>query len=410
MNKFVKKYFLVISASLLIFILLVIAITIPYFNKPKASKPEPPTTHTAYKINVDSLEVHTGKVINNENLGVLLSPYVSVQTIDRIARTTRDIFDVRKMKAGHPYARICKKDSTHKTLYFIYEINEIEFVVYDFRDSLKVYTDKKKVSTRVRTARGEISSSLWNAFAEGKLDMNLGMNMADVYAWTIDFYGLQKGDWFKVMYEEVLVDDVPIGADRILGSVFHSEGKDFFAFYFVESGKGDYFDEAAQSLRRSFLKAPLKFSRISSRFTKSRMHPILRIARPHFGVDYAAPRGTPVVALGDGRVVEAGWHGGFGRLISVRHNTIYTTSYAHLSRIETGIKPGVHVSQGEVIGYVGSSGLSTGAHLDFRVYKNGSPTDPLKMISPPAKPVEKVNVANYQKMVAKMKQQLDTIH
>ncbi len=411
MRKISIKPIGLISLVILLLLILIIVFFFPHFINKKPDTETPfVKPRFAYKINLENLDIQYGKVTTNQNLAAILSPYISAQLIDRIARTTTGLFDVRKIKAGHSYARIVKKDSTRKTLYFIYEINEIEFIVYDFCDTLKVFKDKKKVAKRIKTAKGQINSSLWNAFSEGKLDMNLGMNMADVYAWTVDFYGLQKGDGFKVIYEEVLVDSIPIGADRILASVFTSNGKDYYAFYFEQSGKGDYFEDKAQSLRRSFLKAPLKFSRISSRFTKSRMHPILRIARPHFGVDYAAPRGTPVVSLGDGRVVSAGWHGGYGRLISIRHNTVYTTSYAHLSKIESRIKPGAHVSQGEVIGYVGSSGLSTGAHLDFRVYKNGSPTDPLKMESPPAKPVETVNIPNYQKLVSRMKLQLDSIH
>jgi murein DD-endopeptidase MepM/ murein hydrolase activator NlpD len=314
---------------------------------------------------------------------------------------------VRKIRSGAKYALVLSKDSVPKTQYFIYEINDVDFVVYDFRDSLKVYRDKKKVTKVVKTAAGTITSSLWNAFAEKRLDMNLGMSLADVYAWTVDFYGLQKGDHFKVIYEEYSVPDAVVTTDRILASVFTSEGRDYYAFYFEQAGKGEYFDEQGQSLRRSFLKAPLRFSRISSRFTKSRMHPILRIARPHFGVDYAAPRGTPVVSLGDGRVVEAGWHGGFGRFISIRHNSVYTSTYAHLSGYEKGIKPGARVSQGQTIGYVGSSGLSTGAHLDFRVYKNGAPTDPLRMESSPADPVKPAVMKRYLEQVAKMKADLD---
>jgi murein DD-endopeptidase MepM/ murein hydrolase activator NlpD len=226
--------------------------------------------------------------------------------------------------------------------------------------------------------------------------------LADVYAWTIDFYGLQKGDNFTVTYEEVYVEQKMIGIDKILASRFQHNGKDFFAYRFEQNGKGEFFDEKGQSLQRSFLKAPLKFSRISSRFSKSRMHPILRIARPHYGVDYSAPKGTPVVALGDGRVQEVTYKGGYGKFVSIRHNSVYTTTYAHLSGYARGIKAGMHVSQGQVIGYVGSTGLSTGPHLDFRVYKNGSPTDPLRMESPPAKPVEAANMNNFLKLVQKM--------
>ena len=391
----------------LLFIILIIGFLIP-LQKEKGELSKPlPVKDFVYKIKTDSLNVRYGKVGSNQNLSSILAPLVSNQLIDRIAKETKAIFDVRKIRSGAKYAFVLSRDSVPKARYFIYEINDVDFVVYDFRDSLKVYRDKKKVTKVVKTATGIISSSLWNAFAENKLDLNLGMSMADVYAWTVDFYGLQKGDHFKVLYEEYSVPDGVATTDRILASVFASGGKDFYAFYFEQAGRGEYFDENGQSLRRSFLKAPLRFSRISSRFTKSRIHPILRIARPHFGVDYAAPRGTPVVALGEGRIAEVGWHGGYGRFISIRHNTVYTTTYAHLSGYEKGIRPGVRVGQGQTIGYVGSSGLSTGAHLDFRVYKNGAPTDPLRMESPPADPVKQAYMKAYLLLVEKMKKDLD---
>jgi len=392
---------------LLLAIVLIIGFLIPY-----QTEMEPPLLPAVakstfvYKINIDSLEIQYGKVESNQNLSTLLSPYLSPQRIDRIARESRSVFDVRKVRSGNKYARIYTRGTDSKTAYFIYEIDPIHFVVYDLRDSLRIYTDKKKVTTHVKHAEGTISTSLWNAFVDNNLDINLGLKMSDVYAWTIDFYGLQKGDRFKVVYEELYVDDVMIGIDRILGAVFTSSGKDFYAFYFDQMGKGEYFDDEGKSLRRSFLKAPLKFSRISSRFSRARMHPILRISRPHFGVDYAAPRGTPVVSLGDGRVLEVGWHGGYGRFVSIRHNTVYTSTYAHLSKYAAGIKTGIHVQQGQVIGYVGSSGLSTGAHLDFRVYKNGSPTDPLKLESPSSQPVNQKDIVKFRETVARMKQEL----
>jgi len=362
---------------------------------------------TAYRIKLDSLEVIHGRVAPDQNLSTLLSSYISGRLIDKIARETRGVFDVRRIKAGNNYARIVTKDSLHRTLYFIYELNPIDFVVYDFRDSLRVYLDKKSVTRLVKTSTGIIKSSLWNCFVENKLDVNLGMALSDVYAWTVDFYGLQKGDNFKVIYEEVYVDNNLVGIDRILASKFQSNGKDYYAYYFDQGMNGAYFDENGQSLQRSFLKAPLKFSRISSRFSRSRMHPILRIARPHFGVDYSAPRGTPVVALGDGHVNEVGFHGGYGRFISIRHNSVYTTTYAHLSRYAKGLKSGNHVQQGQVIGFVGSSGLSTGPHLDFRVYCNGSPTDPLKLVSPPSKPVDQKDLPRFKQLAAKLNVQLN---
>jgi murein DD-endopeptidase MepM/ murein hydrolase activator NlpD len=402
----IKAYSLITLFTVLVIIAVTGIFLYVQREAPIRSVISPPLPPVMYGIRLDSMDFVSGSVASKQNLSTILAAYVPDGMIDRIAKETKEIFDVRKIKAGNRYSRIFSKDSLKRTLFFIYEINPIDFVVYDFRDSLKVYKEKKKVTRLIKTATGTIKSSLWNCFVENRLDVNLGLALSDVYAWTIDFYGLQKGDNFTVIYEEIFVDNKMIGIDRILASKFQNSGKDFYAYHFEQQGKGSYFDENGQSLQRSFLKAPLKFSRISSRFSRSRMHPILRIARPHFGVDYSAPRGTPVVALGDGHVKEAGFHGGFGRFISIRHNSVYTTTYAHLSGYAKGLKTGMHVQQGQVIGYVGSSGLSTGPHLDFRVYHNGSPTDPLKLESPPAKPVDGQDMDRYRKLVAKMNVEL----
>jgi murein DD-endopeptidase MepM/ murein hydrolase activator NlpD len=401
------RTYAVIAVFVVLAVIAMIGIAIYYQRearlKPAAPAPTPPV---AYGIRLDSMSITYSTVTNNQNLSALLSADLPGGMIERIAKETKDIFDVRKIKAGNRVARVHSKDTSKRMLYFVYEINAIDFVVYDFSDSLMVYKGKKKVTRLVRTAEGTITSSLWNCFVENKLDVNLSLALSDVYAWTVDFYGLQKGDNFRVIYEELFVDNKMVGIDRILASKFQSNGRDFYAYNFEQEGKSAYFDENGQSLQRSFLKAPLKFSRISSRFSRSRMHPILRIARPHFGVDYSAPRGTPVVALGDGNINQLGFHGGFGRFISIRHNSVYTTTYAHLSGYAKGLKSGSHVQQGQVIGYVGSSGLSTGAHLDFRVYRNGAPTDPLKLESPPAKPVEAKDLARFKQLVEKMNMDL----
>ena len=363
----------------------------------------------AYNIKLDSLEIRYGKVGKNQSLSGLLSPCISAVLIDKIAKGTGDVFEVKKMHSGNTCAWITSKDSARRTLYFIYEINSIEFVVYDFRDSLKVYRDKKKVNVAVKTASGSISGSLWKTFEDLGLNINLALDLSEVFAWTVDFYGLQNGDSFKVIYEEMYVDGRMIGIDRILSAWFRTGEKDYYAFLWEDKGKKAWFDENGQSLQRSFLKAPLRFSRISSRFSRSRMHPILRIARPHFGVDYAAPRGTPVEALGEGRITEAGWKGGYGRFIAIRHNSMFSTTYAHLSGYAENIRPGIHVNQGQVIGYVGSSGLATGPHLDFRVYKNGSPVDPLHLESPPADPIPASFLPQFMILVARWKPRLDQI-
>jgi murein DD-endopeptidase MepM/ murein hydrolase activator NlpD len=230
---------------------------------------------------------------------------------------------------------------------------------------------------------------------ESGADPNMAVALANIYQWTIDFYAIQKGDSFKAIYEELSVDGRPISIGEIHSAVFNHNGKEYYAHRFEQDNVTDYFDGNGQNLRKEFLKAPLKFSRISSKFSNSRMHPILRIRRPHHGVDYAAPKGTPVHTIGNGTVVKASYAGGAGRLVNIRHSNGYSTSYMHLAGFGPRIRPGASVSQGQVIGYVGSSGLSTGAHLDFRVYKNNVAMDPLKIESPPALPVNAKYIASF---------------
>jgi murein DD-endopeptidase MepM/ murein hydrolase activator NlpD len=278
-------------------------------------------------------------------------------------------------------------DAKNQLRYFVYSINDTSYVIFDFRDSLHVHTDAKEVVRSLKSISGVINSSLWTTMQESGADPNLAVALANIYQWSIDFYAIQKGDSFKAIYEQLIVDGKPISIGEIHSAVFNHNGKDYYAYRFEQGNVTDYFDENGQNQRKEFLKAPLKFSRITSKFSNSRMHPILRIRRPHHGVDYAAPKGTPVHTIGNGTVVKASYAGGAGRLVMIRHSNGYSTSYMHLAGFGPGIHPGSSVSQGQVIGYVGSSGLSTGAHLDFRVYKNNVAMDPLKMESPPALPV-----------------------
>jgi len=405
-----KQSWLRLVFPVIILILIIVGFIISKTTSVDPEEPEQTSLSTfAYHLNLDTLDIEYGEVKKDQNLSEILAPLVSMQTIDRISKTTRQIFDVRKIRQGNRYAVISARDSLKRTLFFIYEITATDFVVYDFRDSLHVYRDEKVVTKTVKSAAGTITSSLWNAFVDNGLDINLALKMSDVYAWTIDFYGLQKGDNFLVIYEELIIDTIPVGIGNILASKFKSSGHAFYAFYFEQDSIGTYFDEQGESLQRTFLKAPLRFSRISSRFSNARKHPVLKIYRPHFGIDYAAPRGTPVVALGDGKVLEAGWNGGFGRYIKIRHNSVYSSGYGHLSGYAKGISAGKFVKQGDVIGYVGSSGLSTGPHLDFRVYKNNSPVDPLKMESPPAEPVDTANLGTYKTLIQNMMTKLDSV-
>jgi murein DD-endopeptidase MepM/ murein hydrolase activator NlpD len=365
----------------------------------------------AYGINVDSLILIKDKVKKNENLSdILLRHDVPYKRIHDLATNTREVFDVRKIRSGNKYTLIKDQDTTHNDLlYFVYEESATSYVVYSFEDSIRAYKGEKEVERRIAYAQGEIESSLWNALVEAESDPFVAVELSEVYAWVIDFFGIQKGDSFTIKYEQLYVDNEKIGVGRVLSSLFHHMGEDYYSFYYMQDSLGDYFDEEAQSLQRTFLKAPLKYRRISSKFSNSRLHPILKIRRPHHGVDYAAPKGTPVVSIGDGVVTKARKSGGAGKMVKVKHNGTYTTAYLHLSGYGKGVKEGAHVKQGQIIGYVGSTGLSTGPHLDFRVYKNGQAIDPLKMKSPPAKPVDSVHMDDYMRFIGAEKIVLDSL-
>jgi len=234
-----------------------------------------------------------------------------------------------------------------------------------------------------------ILPSLWNSMVEQQADPNLANELSEIYAWTIDFFGLRKGDTYKAIYEQYFVEDKYIGLGKIIAANFYHLGEDHYAFYFEQNNAGDYFDEEGNSLQRTFLKAPLRFTRISSGFSHSRMHPVLKIRRPHHGVDYAAATGTPVYTVGDGVVSKKGYQKrGGGNYVKIKHNGTYSTTYMHLSGYAKGINVGKKVKQGDLIGYVGSSGLATGPHLDFRFYRNGKAVNPLKVESPPSKPID----------------------
>ncbi len=365
---------------------------------------------TAYGIVIDSFSLIKEKVKPNQYLSeILLSFGIEYPLIDKIVKKSDSIFDVRKIKAGNTYAMITSRDTLHTPLYFIYEDSPTSYIVYDLADSITIYKEDKEIKKLLRTASGVIETSLWNTLVESNTNPILALELSEVYAWAIDFFGLQQGDIFKVIYEVLEVEGEVIGLGKIRTSVFTHNNRDFYAFYYFQDSIGDYFDEEAQSLRRTFLKAPLRFSRISSRFSYSRMHPILKYRRPHLGVDYAAPYGTPVQAIGDGTVISVGYSGGAGHMVKIKHNGTYTTAYLHLLKYGPGIKKGVYVKQGDVIGYVGSTGLSTGPHLDFRFYKNGEAVDPLKVESPPAEPIDSAYMKDYMLTVDSMKKELGKI-
>lgn len=362
-----------------------------------------------YGLPVDSFHVEENNLRMNESLSDILSERgVSSLVIDRLAHLPTSVFDLRKMKVGNDFAIFYSHDSLRTPRYFAYSENPVNYYVYNLTyDSCKVVAGKNEVITERKIAAGVINSSLWNSMKENNLDPNLAIQLSELFAWTIDFFAIQKGDYFSVIYDQDIVKGEKIGIGKIHAAVFNSSGQDFYAIHFEQEDGQNYFDEKGRSIRKEFLKAPIKIYRISSRFSAARMHPILRIVRPHFGDDYAAASGTPVYSIGDGVVQTRAYQAsGGGNFIKIKHNSVYATTYMHLSKFEKGIQAGSRVRQGQVIGYVGATGLASGPHLDFRVFMNGFPVDPLKMKSEPANPVTQSNMASFQLIRDKLLKEL----
>ncbi len=374
----------------------------------EVKRPEPVML---FNLPIDSFTVIPGQIRSGQNLSdLLLSKGVSMTRVDEISKKSILTFDVRKMKVRNSFYYLMNKKDPSKLDYLIYEINPVDYVVYDLSDSIRIYKEKKPIITQIKTASGVITSSLWNTMKAQALDPMLAMDLSDIYAWSIDFFGIQKGDKFRVIYEENFVFGKSIGIGRIFAAQFVHAGEDFYAFSFTQNNEDSYFDDKGKSLKKAFLKAPLKFSRISSQFSNSRFHPVLKIHRPHHGIDYAAPTGTPVFSIGEGTVIAKAYQAsGGGNYLKIKHNSIYTTSYMHLSKFGEGISNGVRVKQGQIIGYVGSTGLSSGPHLDFRVFMSGTPVNPLTIKSPPTEPVFEKNMKNYTIHRDSMMTKLNTI-
>lgn len=364
-----------------------------------------------YGLPIDSFDVEYGKVRNNQYLSQILNEKgVSMVTIDKIARKSKSIFDVRKIKSGEPYAIFSSRDSLPEAKYFVYENSAVDYTVFELFDTLGITQGKKEVITELRTAQGEVESSLWNAMVDNGQDPILSLELSKIFAWTIDFFGIQKGDRYRLIYDQQYVDSVPVGIGEIYAVEFDHYGEPNYAFRFEQDSIWDYFDDKGQSLRKTFLKAPLEYYRISSRFSNSRMHPVLRIRRPHHGVDYAAPKGTPVMSIGDGTVIAKAYQkGGGGNYLKIKHNSAYTTTYMHLSGFAKGMTTGTRVKQGQIIGYVGATGLATGPHLDFRVHMYGKAIDPLKMKADPVAPVKEENMERYIVLKDSMMNELQKI-
>jgi len=361
-----------------------------------------------YGFSLDSFSVEEFKVKKNQNLGdILWSNKIQHNEIYQLVNIAQPIFDVRKIRVGNKYSIFKRKEKGDTLQILVYEKDKIEYVVFDLQDSMKVSLHQKELKRETKSATGIINSSLYLTLQEQNVNPELALKMADIYAWTIDFYRIQKGDNFRVIYDELTVEGESVGIENIKTCSFNHAGSDFNAFQFMQDSILDYYDEEGKSLRKAFLKAPLKFSRISSRFTYKRFHPVQKRMKAHLGTDYAAPRGTPILATGDGVVSEARYKKYNGNYVKIRHNSTYSTQYLHMTSIAKGVRTGRCVKQGQVIGYVGSTGLATGPHVCYRFWKNGRQVDPYKQKIPASKPVREENFDDFKLEMARQKKDLE---
>ena len=387
-----------------------LALTLSCKQNGTAPEPEPeeyiepePEPVFRWGINIDSLDIVDGVIGRNELLSTILYRYdITSQTIYYLEKASQETWSVRKMQSGKPYHILRDRDSIAMARYFVYDINKTDYAVYSLSDSIYSYIGYIDVDTVLNYISGSIETSLWNAMIEQGAAPDLAGMLADIYSWTIDFFGIQKRDSFSVFYQEMYADSVRVATGEILAANFITSGADHYAFrYNYHNDRGEYFDEKGTSLRRAFLKAPLSYTRISSRFSNARLHPIKKVVRAHHGVDYAAPSGTPVYSVGDGVVTARAWDSkGGGNYIKIKHNSTYTTEYMHLRGFASGISVGTHVSQGQLIGYVGMTGTATGPHLDYRVFKNGTAIDPLRMDLPAVDPIKEEDMLEYLRAVS----------
>lgn len=361
---------------------------------------------------LNDFNVTRDTIQSGETFGFLMDKQgVPAAQVFSIANKVKDTIDVARLRAGRPYTILKSKDTTLTAQVFIYQPTRIDYVVIHLSDSIYSYRGKLPISTKRKVASGVISSSLSQAMVDEGLSQALVHELSSVYQWTVDFFKLQKGDNFKIIYNENYINDtIYAGIESVEATLLNHHGRPYYGFKFMTDsvqGVSNYYDEKANTLRNFFLKAPLNYSRISSRFSPSRLHPVTRQRRPHLGTDYAAPHGTPIVSTANGVVERSGYNGGNGNYVKVKHNNTYSTQYLHMSK--RAVKVGERVKQGDVIGYVGSTGLATGPHVCYRFWYNGKQVDPFAIKLPAAEPIKEELKDSYFKFIESLKEEIDAI-
>ncbi len=331
-----------------------------------------------FGINLDSFRYETHKIKWGQNFSDILSRNgLSNKKIYDASLAIKPFFNLKKLKNGNFFTLFYKHNNS-KPSFFVYETSVYDYLVCSLDESVEASITKRKITYKEKKIEGKINSSLYLSFDDLNYPIELVNKMVDIFAWQIDFFRINPGDHYEILYTEEIIDSVVVGISNVKAARFTHNEKDFYAFSYNQGLGNDYFDENGKSLRKTFLRSPLNFYRISSRYRKKRFHPVLKRYRDHLGTDYAAPRGTPIMTVADGKIIEARYGRNNGYFVKVKHNNIYSTQYLHMSKFAKGIKPGKNVRQGDIIGYVGSTGLATGPHVCYRFWRNGKQVDPYK--------------------------------
>lgn len=359
-----------------------------------------------FGFSLDSFHIRDARLEAGQTLGSLLAAAgLGASAVETLTGKVRSLLDPRSLKTGDRYHLVLASDSS-RARYLVYEKDPLHYVVMGLGDSLRVREASRPVRYEEHSACGTIRHSLYEAMERNDVDPAMAVALSHIYAWSIDFYQIQPGDWFKVLYRQAYAGSMALGSSDIQAAAFHHDGATFYAYYFQPDSAraGSYYDSRAHSLRKVFLKAPLKFFRISSRYTLQRFHPILHVMKAHLGTDYAAPTGTPIMATGSGVVTRSAYTRFNGNYVKIRHNRIYSTEYLHMSK--RLVKAGQYVRQGQVIGLVGMTGLATGPHVCYRFWKNGRQVDPYKQHFPPAAPLRGAERRTFDSLISPLEQRL----
>lgn len=365
-----------------------------------------------YGHRVDPFTVEEKLIGRGQSFADMVSPFgITFDEVFELAQDAKPFFDVRQFAQGKPYRVVYEeKDTSNVLKYLFYEVSPIQYVIFDFTDTIpKVTEGKKEMKIIRRQAGGVVNSTLFGSMTENNLSAQTAVELAEIFASSIDFYRIRKGDYYKLVFEEKVVDGESVGIEKIIAAQFNHEGQNYFGFRYEQDGKAVYFDEKGNSQRKAFLKSPLKFGRLTSGYTMKRFHPVQKRFKAHLGTDYAAPKGTPIMTIGDGVIMEAKYSSFNGNYVKIKHNANIVTQYLHMSRFGSGIRPGKKVTQGQCIGYVGSTGLSTGPHVCFRYWKNGKQVNHLKEKFATYTPVSPKSKAEYMKMKDALMDELNTV-